>query len=87
MDIISISTHDEDEKSEGHSQNEKIRICLVGDSATCEKTKKAAYELNVPIIFSETGSEYLFDTEWKTYFVLTDFSGDIFNILSKSRQR
>lgn len=66
---------------------EKIRICLLNEIADCVQTLKAAEIFNVPIVFSNTGEEYLNDTEWKTYFVLKEFQGGTFDTLTKYKQR
>lgn len=62
----------------------KERICLVGSVANDENVKTAAESFNVPIVISETGIEFCCDTEWMTYFVLSDFSGKNFSTIRDS---
>lgn len=64
-----------------------LRICLLNEVADCVQTLKAAEGLNVPVLISSTGEEYMHDTEWKTYFVLKEFQGETFDTMTKHKQR
>lgn len=62
-----------------------IRICLVGDVMDDQETLTAAKHFDVPIVTSETGTDYALEKDqWITYFILKDFEGPIFEALSKS---
>lgn len=61
------------------------RICLIGSLATDEQILMAAHSFNVPVITSETGLEFVNDTKWTTYYVMRDFDGENFNVISKSK--
>lgn len=67
--------------------SKNLRICLLHEVADCAQTVKAAEGLNVPVLISSTGEEYMYDTEWKTYFVLKEFHGETFDIMTKHKQR
>lgn len=69
------------------STNANIRICLLKEVADCDQTNKAAEGLNVPVLISNTGEEYIDDSEWKTYFVLKEFYGETFETMTKRKQR
>lgn len=64
----------------------KERICLVGSVAKDEQVKTSAHSFNVPVVTSETGVELCNDTEWITYFVLSDFGGENFATIRESEQ-
>jgi hypothetical protein len=55
----------------------------VNDEATVE----AARQLNMPVLTSETGAEYIADDAWTTYFVLRDFEGPIYDTIYKSKHK
>lgn len=62
----------------------KQRICLVGTVADDENVKIAAESFNIPVVTSETGIEYIKDTDIITYFILNEFSGENFNAIRES---
>ncbi|GAB0089910.1 ECT2 [Sergentomyia squamirostris] len=66
---------------------ENRRICLVGVVLDNEATVKAAQTFGLPVITSETGSEYILDDDWITYFVLNRFEGPMFEAIHKSKHR
>lgn len=63
------------------------RICLIGSVCNDEPTILAAQSFNVPVLTSETGAEYIADTEWTTYFVMNAFDGEHFDAIRKSKHR
>lgn len=73
--------------AESYSGEKKRRICLVGDVVDDQKVLAAAKSFCIPIITSETGSDYVLDKEWLTYFIMTDFEGPMFKAISKSGHR
>lgn len=69
------------------STTKNIRICLIGAAGKCSKTIKSAEGFNVPVLYSETGLECMNEPEWKTYFVLEDFYGELFDTITKNKER
>ncbi|XP_020288889.1 protein ECT2-like isoform X2 [Pseudomyrmex gracilis] len=65
----------------------KKRICLVGDANQDPTLSAAAQHFKVPVITSETGTEYVEDTSYNTYFVLKQFEGPEYDALCKSAHR
>ncbi|CAD7002467.1 unnamed protein product [Ceratitis capitata] len=65
---------------------DNLRICLVGDIINDEETVEAARSFNVPVITSENGLDALNDFEWRTFFVLKDFEGPIYDAIHKNKQ-
>lgn len=63
------------------------RICLIGSMAMDEKIVSAARSFNVPVIVSETGIELVKETQWTTYFVMSEFEGEHFNVIRRSKHR
>lgn len=63
------------------------RICLVGIIVDNQETLKSAQSFNVPVITSETGSEFISDDNWSTYFVLNSFEGPIFEAIHKTKHK
>ncbi|XP_063843442.1 protein ECT2-like isoform X4 [Scylla paramamosain] len=63
------------------------RICLVGSLADDAETVEAAKKFNVPVVTSETGEEYVSDSAFCTYFVLSDFESPVFEELDKAGVR
>ena len=63
------------------------RICLVGTVVDDKDTLAAAQSFNVPVITSETGSEYIADNSWITYFVLHDFEGPMYEAINKMKHK
>lgn len=61
------------------------RICIVGEVAENQELVVAARTFNVPVMTSETGAEFLDDDTWTTYFVLAEFEGTIFDVISKAK--
>ncbi|XP_036338298.1 protein ECT2 isoform X1 [Rhagoletis pomonella] len=85
-----METIDEQSKSEmsisPSPSPENLRICLVGDVVNDAETVEAARCFNVPVITSENGLDVLNDYEWRTYFVLKDFEGPIYDAIHKNKQ-
>ncbi|XP_049314353.1 protein ECT2 isoform X2 [Bactrocera dorsalis] len=65
---------------------ENLRICLVGDVVNDTETVEAASCFNVPVITSENGLDVLNDYEWRTFFVLKDFEGPIYDAIHRNKQ-
>lgn len=65
----------------------KQRICLIGAVAEDEKTVAAASALNVPVVHSINGAEFISDREWTTYFVMGTFAGEYYDKIRKSKHR
>uniref|UniRef100_A0A0P4VR06 BRCT domain-containing protein n=2 Tax=Scylla olivacea TaxID=85551 RepID=A0A0P4VR06_SCYOL len=63
------------------------RICLVGSLADDTETVEAAKKFNMPVVTSETGEEYVSDSAFCTYFVLSDFESPVFEELDKAGVR
>ena len=63
------------------------RICLVGTIVDNQESLKSAQSFNVPVITSETGSEFISDDSWSTYFVLNSFEGPIFEAIHKTKHK
>lgn len=74
-------------KNENPGAVEKQRICLIGATIDDEATVAAANTLNVPIVHSDTGEEFISDREWTTYFVMSRFEGEHYNKIRKSKHR
>lgn len=62
----------------------KKRICLIGTVASDPDTIALAESFGVPVETSDTGIDKLAEREWITYFIVSDFSGPIFEELQKS---
>lgn len=69
------------------SAGPKERICLVGSVIDDYETRRAAETFNVPIEVSNTGAEFIGDTNWTTYFVTNEFEGPNFDAIRKSKHR
>ncbi|XP_012254951.2 protein ECT2 isoform X2 [Athalia rosae] len=65
----------------------KKRICLVGSTGEDPALGAAAQQFSVPVLKSETGTEYLEDTTYCTYFILMKFEGPEYDALHKSAHR
>ncbi|XP_031623915.1 protein ECT2-like [Contarinia nasturtii] len=63
------------------------RICLVGSVADDENILSAARSFNVPVITSKTGIEFIDEKQWTTYYVMSEFDGEHFNAIRKSKHR
>ncbi|KAG0717993.1 Protein ECT2 [Chionoecetes opilio] len=63
------------------------RICLVGSLADDAETIEAAKKFNVPIVTSETGQDYVSDSVFCTYYILSDFETSVFEELDKAGVR
>ncbi|XP_039964790.1 protein ECT2 isoform X2 [Bactrocera tryoni] len=85
-----METIDEQSKSEmsisPSPSPENLRICLVGDVVNDTETVEAARCFNVPVITSENGLDVLNDYEWRTFFVLKDFEGPIYDAIHRNKQ-
>nr|XP_036214948.1 protein ECT2 isoform X1 [Bactrocera oleae] len=85
-----METIDEQSKSEmsisPSPSPENLRICLVGDVVNDTETVEAARFFNVPVITSENGLDALNDYEWRTFFVLKDFEGPIYDAIHRNKQ-
>lgn len=66
---------------------EQVRICLVGAVANDKAVLAAAHSLKLPLVLSETGTEYLTDTSTVTYFVLNQFDGPVYDTIYRSKHR
>lgn len=71
----------------GSSKKSMQRICLVGIVVDNQESQKSAKSFNVPVITSETGSEFISDDCWTTYFVLNSFDGPIFEAIHKTKHK
>ncbi|XP_061392978.1 protein ECT2 [Musca vetustissima] len=65
---------------------ENLRICLVGDVIQNNAAVEAAHTFGVPVITSETGLELINDYDWRTYFILNEFEGPVYEAIHKSKQ-
>lgn len=65
----------------------KTRICLVGDVCDDSLIVEAAKTFELPVITSETGSEFIPDDSWTTYFVMKDFDSPIYDAIYKSKHK
>ncbi|XP_018370707.1 PREDICTED: protein ECT2 isoform X1 [Trachymyrmex cornetzi] len=65
----------------------KKRICLVGTTCNDPALNVAAQQFKVPVLKSETGTEYVEDTTYNTYFILKQFEGSEYDALCKSAHR
>lgn len=65
----------------------KKRICLVGATCNDSALNAASEQFKVPVLKSETGTEYLEDTSYNTYFILKQFEGSEYDALCKSAHR
>lgn len=63
------------------------RICLVGRVSENEDLLNAAKLFNVPVVTSETGKEFIEDSSWMTFFVMSEFEGPIFDNIYKSKSK
>jgi hypothetical protein len=63
------------------------RICLVGALAGDDELIKAAQNLDISVISSNTGLELLSDSSWKTYFILDDFHGKVYDAIYKAKHK
>ncbi|CAH0556412.1 unnamed protein product [Brassicogethes aeneus] len=61
------------------------RICLVGDLQNDDKLHTVAESFGVPVVTSSDGREYV-DEKCSTVFVIKQFHGEIYNVLSKYKQ-
>lgn len=64
-----------------------MRICLVGTVVDDKATVEAAKCFGVNIVTSETGSEFIDDAHWTTYYVLNDFENLIYDTIHKSKHK
>lgn len=65
----------------------KKRICLVGATCNDPALNAAAQQFKVSVLKSETGTEYVEDTTYYTYFVLKQFEGSEYYTLCKTPHR
>ncbi|XP_018047077.1 PREDICTED: protein ECT2 isoform X3 [Atta colombica] len=65
----------------------KKRICLVGTTCNDPALNVAVQQFKVPVLKSETGTEYVEDTTYNTYFILKQFEGSEYDALCKSAHR
>ncbi|XP_067205305.1 protein ECT2 isoform X10 [Linepithema humile] len=65
----------------------KKRICLVGTVCDDPALNVAAQQFKVSVLKSETGTEYIEDTTYNTYFILKQFEGSEYDTLCKSAHR
>lgn len=69
------------------NDNMRKRICLIGPLTENKDLLNSAKLFNVPVIHSETGKEFLDDSSWMTFFILSDFHGPVFESIYKSRTK
>lgn len=62
------------------------RICLVGEAGRDAETLQAAESFGMPVIQSETGQDIISDMDWRTFYVLQDFEGEIFDAIHKQKE-
>lgn len=65
----------------------KKRMCLVGATCNDPALNAAAQQFKVSVLKSETGTEYVEDTSYYTYFVLKQFEGPEYYNLCKTPHR
>lgn len=65
----------------------RTRICLVGSVAEDHEIQEAAQLFKVPVESSSTGEEFISDDSWTTYFILSDFEGQIFEKINKAKTK
>lgn len=81
------------QQERSHSMDDTVlardskRICLVGTVVDDQITLAAAKSLNVPVVTSETGSEFIEDNTWTTYFILNEFEGPLYEAIYKSKHK
>ncbi|GLH01207.1 Guanine nucleotide exchange factor-like protein [Gryllus bimaculatus] len=80
-------SNNEDNVFVQHRSCVKTRICLIGDLQNDDRIVEAAKTFDVPIVFSETGSEFLNDGSCDTIFVTREFGGPVFDAIHQSEQR
>lgn len=82
MQMIQNITND---KAEEMQEDREKRFCVVGpDLKTNLEVMKATEHFKLSVVFSEDGSEYINDNQFKTIFVLDDFEDEVYNFLHKS---
>ncbi|XP_016965775.1 protein ECT2 isoform X5 [Drosophila biarmipes] len=62
------------------------RICLVGAVGQDADTLRAAESFGLPIVTSDTGMDFLGESEWRTFYVLDDFEGASFEAIHKQKE-
>ncbi|XP_002068972.3 protein ECT2 [Drosophila willistoni] len=68
------------------------QICLVGDAGRDMETLQAAHSFGMPVIISETGMEFIDGSgipdgaKSRTFFVLPDFEGSLYETLNSQKQ-
>ncbi|XP_046745415.1 protein ECT2 isoform X6 [Diprion similis] len=65
----------------------KKRICLVGSTGEDPALGAAAQQFSVPVLKSERGTEYVEDTTYCTYYILSKFEGAEYDSLHKTAHR
>ncbi|KAK7866025.1 hypothetical protein R5R35_008539 [Gryllus longicercus] len=80
-------SNNEDNVFVQHRSCVRTRICLIGDLQNDDRIVEAAKTFDVPIVFSETGSEFLNDGSCDTIFVTREFGGPVFDAIHQSEQR
>jgi len=63
------------------------RICLVGAVAENQSALEAALKFNIPVLTSLTGTEFIADSSWTTYFILDAFEGATYEKINKSTHK
>lgn len=72
---------------ESDANDKPKRICLIGALAGNVELVRAAQTLDISVISSNTGLEVICDTSWKTYFILDDFHGPIYEAICKAKHK
>ncbi|XP_046392946.1 protein ECT2 isoform X3 [Ischnura elegans] len=63
------------------------RICIVGKLGNSSDLIEAAKSFGVPVVFSETGLEYLKDDAFETFYILEEFNGPVYEKIHRGTQK
>jgi len=72
--------------SESSSVGLPIQLCLVGEATQDDGLVKASYTFGVPVLQSSTGEEHFSTGHLTTVFVLSEFSGPVYDRLALAKQ-
>ncbi|XP_016965773.1 protein ECT2 isoform X1 [Drosophila biarmipes] len=81
-----METIEEQSKCEMSITTLPTRICLVGAVGQDADTLRAAESFGLPIVTSDTGMDFLGESEWRTFYVLDDFEGASFEAIHKQKE-
>ncbi|XP_023233462.1 protein ECT2-like, partial [Centruroides sculpturatus] len=63
-------------------EDKKIKICIVGfELKENAEVKEALQHFAFPVVFSENGTEFINDNQFKMIFVLNEFEGEVYDHL------